>query len=266
MADPSTSEEKQRALAARLRELRTAGFEHLPLNRKELGRLLGDVMKRPAGPYAARRVGDFENPVAKSPPPIEALRGYAQLFGRTTAPPYATQPSPGEVETTKALELELLVLRDGLDARWQGDAPIALVPAVSRRGRRRRAIAAGALLAAIALGTGVVLVVGRPGRSARQTFCVRNTEIQPSPGAVGIVCARDIRLRPFPGAPSDEALGTVEAGEQFLIDRYTPTGTWVHGTPRLKGENGRAGWIEAGWFCPSGSARSTATACATTKT
>lgn len=77
-----------------------------------------------------------------------------------------------------------------------------------------------------------------------------------------MVCARDVRLRPSPGAPAGQAIGTVMSGDRFTIDRYSPTGTWVHGTAHLKGGVDAEGWMEAGWFCPPAGAASPATACA----
>jgi hypothetical protein len=266
------SEETRRALADRLRELRTDGFQHRPLNRKELGRLLGEVMKRPAGAYAARRVGDFENPQAKSPPPIEALLGYAHLFGRSTLPPYGSEPSPDEREKMRPLENELLALRDGIrtptptapppSGPRPPAGPATAAPDRSKPVRRPVVIAGVAAIAALLIGAGVIVVSGRTAKPARPTFCARNTDVRPAAGGVGVVCARDILLRPFPAAPSDQGVGTVQSGARFLVDRYTPSGTWVHGTARLKDGKDAAGWIEAGWFCPPERTSNPATVCA----
>ena len=232
MAETPTRDVTRQALAARLRQLRVSGLANRPLNRKELGKLLGEAMNRPAGPYAARRVGDFENPDAKSPPPPDALRGYAQVFGYTPDGDAGVEP----------LEHELLTLRDGIEA-----PPPEEVPPV----RRRRAIVVIAGAVAVVVVATAVLLATRSGSPAEETFCVRNVEAQPAAGAVGVVCARDVRLRPFPGAPADQALGTVVSGTKFEIDRFSSSGAWAHGTARLP-DGGTEGWIEGGWFCPPG--------------
>ena len=234
MADTTTTDIR-RALADRLRELRTGGLANRPLNRKELGQLLGEAMHRPGGAYAARRVGDFENPQAKSPPPADALRGYAQVFGNGHAEP---------------LEQELLTLRSGIDVTPPGGPP----------GTPRRVLAVmvgvGLALAAVV----AAYVVGKDDNPAAATFCARDTETRPAVGGRATVCARDVRLRPSPSAPSDQALGTVRSGEEFTVDRYSSSGAWVHGTAHLEGGD-VDGWIEGGWFCPPSQTGSPATAC-----
>jgi hypothetical protein len=243
MADAPS--EKRRALAARLRELRTEGFRNRPLNRKEVGKLLGEAMNRPAGPYAARRVGDFENPEAKSPPPLDALRGYAQIFGNGSA---------------ELLEDELLALRRGIDGPPPGPDGVADGDGDGEptAGRRRAVVAV-----TVAVGLAVIVAaffLGRADKPAEATFCPRDTEIRPAAGGLATVCARDVRLRPSPSAPSDQALGTVRSGDTFTVDRYSSTGSWVHGIAHL--ESGDVeGWIEGGWFCPPAGTGSPATAC-----
>ena len=243
MTDIRTHESNRRALAARLRELRMTGFESRPLNRKELGKLLGEAMNRPAGAYAARRVGDFENPEAKSPPPPDALRGYAQVFGAQVV------GDPPDEDVSVPLEHELLALRDGIDTPPPPQAPPS----------RRRTITLAVLAVVAVVAAGVILLVGRAGKPAQETFCARNVEAQPAAGAVGVVCAREVRLRPFPGAPADQALGSVEAGTRFVIERFSSTGAWAHGSAQLS-DGEVEGWIEGGWFCPPG-VDSPATAC-----
>lgn len=241
MAD--TPSENRRALAARLRELRTGGFRNRPLNRKEVGKLLGEAMNRPAGAYAARRVGDFENPEAKSPPPLDALRGYAQIFGNGSA---------------ELLEDELLALRRGIDGPPPdpgADSDNGTDPADGRR-RTVLIVAAFVVLAAVV----AAFLLGRADKPAEATYCARDTEIRPAAGGLATICARDVRLRPSPSAPSDQALGTVRSGDTFTVDRYSSTGSWVHGTAHL--ESGDVeGWIEGGWFCPPAGSGSRATAC-----
>ena len=242
-----TIEEARRVLASRLRELRTNGLERRPLNRKELGKLLGEAMQRPAGAYAARRVGDFENPEAKSPPPPDALRAYAQIFGRTPA------TDANQEDGVSALEDELLRLRNGIDAR-PPEAPAA-------PGRRGNVLAG--LGAVIVIGLLSVIFIGRRDTPAPEpeTFCARNVEIRPSPGSVGVICARDVRLRPSPEAPADEAVAVLASGQRFAIDRYYPNGAWVHGSARLDNGEDVQGWIQSGWFCPPPDASTPASAC-----
>ena len=244
MAQSSTSEEKRRALAVRLRELRTGGVQNRPLNRKELGMLLGEAMQRPAGAYAARRVGDFENPQAKSPPPVDALRAYAQVF---------TGDEPAD-----PLEQELLELRDGIDVTPAQPSPDDPAPA---RSRRRVALAGVLAVLAVAVALGVALAT-RSNAPPAPVFCERNTESRPVVGDVAVVCARDVMLRPSPGAPAAQAIGTMMSGDRFTVDRYSSTGAWVHGTAHMKDGAEAEGWMEAGWFCPTAGADSPATACA----
>ena len=219
------------------------GSTNGPLNRKELGQRLGEAMNRPAGAYASRRIGDFENPGAKSPPPPEALRGYARVFGDET--------EPGGVEP---LERELLTLRRAIEA---------LPPDAARPGRSRKTLAA--LVAALMAVTGgtvaMFLSTQAEDPPAAATFCARNTENKPASGTAGVVCARDVHLRPSPTAPAAESLGTVRSGDRFTVDRYSPTGAWVHGTVRLDDGREVAGWMEAGWFCPPAGTETPATAC-----
>lgn len=247
MAAPSG--EDRHGLAARLRELRTSGFEAQPLNRKQLGMLLGEAIKRPSGPYSARRVGDFENPLATSPPCAEVLHGYARLFGRTGPPPHAEGASPNEQERIGQLEQELLALRDG------ADVPALETPPAPWRWK------AVAGLSAVLIVAMAVLLIARPDASAQQTFCKRELEIQPSPGSVGVVCAREVLVRPSPGASADQSVGALESGDALVIDRYSPEGDWVF----VRLERGvEQGWIQSGWFCPSSGGSSGATACADT--
>ena len=252
MTDGRASKKSQKALAARLRELRLSGFDR-PLNRKELGRYLGEVMRRPAGPYAGRRVGDFEDSKATSPAPAEVLRrGYAPLFGRTTPPPHSSEPTPVELERINALEEELLTLRAAI---------------LQPRHRAHIWKRIGVVSAAIMVAIGAVIVVARS-QSSRQeplptheTFCTRNTEIRPAVGSVAVICAREVRLRPAASAPADRTLATAQSGDQFVIDRYNSSGAWVHGTARLKNGREVEGWIEVGWFCPPVETPGPATAC-----
>ena len=246
MAQTSTSEEKRRALAVRLRELRTRGVQNRPLNRKELGMLLGEAMQRPAGAYAARRVGDFENPQAKSPPPVDALRAYAQVF---------TGDEPAD-----PLEQELLELRDGIDVPPAEAPPAEQAPAPARS-RRRVALAGvvAVLAVAVALAAAAAMRTTPP---PTPVYCERNTENRPAVGGVAVVCARDVMLRPSPGAPADQAIGTMMSGDRFTIDRYSPTGAWVHGTAHRKDGVDAEGWMEAGWFCPTAGGDGPASACA----
>jgi hypothetical protein len=233
MTDRS-AQQTRLALAARLRELRTSGLDNRPLNRKEMGRLLGESMQRPAGAYAARRVGDFENAEAKSPPPPDVLRAYAHIFGNGRA---------------EDLEQQLLTLRDGIGG-----------PAAPAREKRRRRVAAAAIVSALGVAAIVaVSLVSRSAEPAAAAFCARNVANRPAVGGRAIVCARDVLLRPSPGAPFDQALGTVRSGDEFTVDRYSTSGEWVRGTAHLTGGD-VAGWIEGGWFCPTGTAIP-ATAC-----
>ena len=251
MTDGPTVDETRRALAARLRELRTDGLGERPLNRKELGMLLGEAMRRPAGAYAARRVGDFENPHAKSPPPPDALRGYAQVFGRTRGVGSNGELSDDRQDGVAALEDELLTLRKGIDASSPDD------PATPTR--RWKVVAGISAVMAIGLVSAFLVAGGRD--PSTKTFCARNTDIRPSPGSVGVICARDVRLRPSPDAPADQAVAELTSGQRFIVDRYTPSGAWVHGTTRLDNGEDVQGWIQSGWFCPPAGARSTASAC-----
>lgn len=187
-------------------------------------------MQRPAGGYAARRVGDFENPEAKSPPPPDALRAYARIFGGAPA------TDADEHDGVAALEDELLSLRNGIDA----PAPEA-PPAPGRRWK----VLAG-LGAVIVLGMLSMILIGQRDTPAPETFCVRNEGIRPSPGSVGVVCARDVRLRPSPEAPADQAVAVLASGQRFSIDRYLPTGGWVHGSARLDNGEQVEGWMQSG--------------------
>lgn len=234
MTDRS-AEQPRHALAARLRELRTSGLDNRPLNRKEMGRLLGEAMQRPAGAYAARRVGDFENAEAKSPPPPDALRAYAHIFGNGRA---------------EELEQVLLTLREGIGG-----------PAGPAGRKRRRSVAAAAIVSGLGVAAIVaVSLVNRSTQPAAATFCARNVANRPAVGGRAVVCARDVLLRPSPGAPSDHALATVRSGDDFSVDRYATSGEWVRGTAHLAGGD-VAGWIEGGWFCPPTGTAIPATAC-----
>ena len=257
LARPMTSQATQGALAARLRELRLTGFDR-PLNRKELGKLLGEQMRRPAGAYAPRRIADFESADAKSPPPPDVLRlGYAPLFGRATLPPYVDEPSAEELERTEALERELRGLRDGI-----GDSTQSTPPPRDHRLRRTFVLIAAAVVIVVT-GLAAFTLGGRSEKTA-ESFCVNDGAVRPSAGTVAVVCARDVQLRPFAGAPSEQALGLLVSGDRFVVERYSSTGAWVQGTARLKDGREVQGWIQAGWFCPPAGTPSDATACAQT--
>ena len=150
-----------------------------------------------------------------------------------------------------ALEDELLSLRNGIDA----PAPEA-PPAPGRRWK----VLAG-LGAVIVVGMLSMILIGQRDTPAPETFCARNEEIRPSPGSVGVVCARDVRLRPSPEAPADQAVAVLASGQRFSIDRYSPTGGWVHGSARLDNGEQVEGWMQSGWFCPPPGAPASASAC-----
>ena len=125
-------------------------------------------MQRPAGGYAARRVGDFENPEAKSPPPPDALRAYARIFGGAPA------TDADEHDGVAALEDELLSLRNGIDA----PAPEA-PPAPGRRWK----VLAG-LGAVIVLGMLSMILIGQA-RHAGAGDVLRPQRGDPSLARVG---------------------------------------------------------------------------------
>jgi hypothetical protein len=112
----------------------------------------------------------------------------------------------------------------------------------------------------------VAVVVGDgDGEAPPQVFCARNLENHPSSGSVAIVCARDVRLRRTPDEPAEAAIASVQSGDRFVIERYTPSGTWVRGAARLKDGREIDGWLQAGWFCPVDGSDSPATACGATR-
>ncbi|QQQ74129.1 hypothetical protein IOD16_23240 [Saccharothrix sp. 6-C] len=62
--------------------------------------------------------------------------------------------------------------------------------------------------------------------------------------AVRQVCARDLYVR---ATAAGVVIGTLYYGENFDVQRYSPSGQWVFG--HAYGNVHQDGWVQNGWFC-----------------
>ncbi|MEU5695289.1 hypothetical protein [Actinosynnema sp. NPDC020468] len=58
------------------------------------------------------------------------------------------------------------------------------------------------------------------------------------------VCARDLYVR---ATAAGVVIGTLYAGDNFDVQRYSPSRQWVFG--HAYGNVHQDGWVQNGWFC-----------------
>ncbi|MFE2758249.1 hypothetical protein ACFXGA_40250 [Actinosynnema sp. NPDC059335] len=58
------------------------------------------------------------------------------------------------------------------------------------------------------------------------------------------VCAQDLYVR---ATAAGVVIGTLYYGENFDVQRYSPSRQWVYG--HAYGNVHRDGWVQNGWFC-----------------
>ena len=58
------------------------------------------------------------------------------------------------------------------------------------------------------------------------------------------VCARDLYVR---ATAAGVVIGTLYRGENFDVERYSPSRQWVYG--HAYGNVHKDGWVQNGWFC-----------------
>ena len=58
------------------------------------------------------------------------------------------------------------------------------------------------------------------------------------------VCAQSLYVR---ATAAGVIIGTLYAGDNFDVERYSPSRDWVHG--HAYGNVHQDGWVQNGWFC-----------------